>query len=80
MGLQPSLFVCHLLSLYSRRVRNGSTITGVKTNDTSIGPNGIVPLNPNGHIIPSAVSFGTSRILFGSGIRPADMLQAVQAG
>lgn len=32
-------------------VRNGSQITGVQTNDTSLGPNGVVPLNPNGRVI-----------------------------
>jgi len=59
-------------------VRNGSTITGVKTNDTSIGYNGVVSLNPKGRVILSAGSFGTPRILFQSGIGPTDMLQTVQ--
>ncbi|EJF63960.1 cellobiose dehydrogenase [Dichomitus squalens LYAD-421 SS1] len=65
--------------LVSQVVRNGATITGVRTNDTSLGPNGIVPLNPNGRVILSAGSFGTPRILFQSGIGPTDMIQAVQA-
>ena len=60
-------------------MRNGATITGVRTNDTSLGPNGIVPLNPNGRVILAAGSFGTPRILFQSGIGPTDMIQAVQA-
>lgn len=59
-------------------VRNGSTITGVQTNDTSIGPNGVVSLNPNGRVILAAGSFGTSRLLFQSGIGPLDMIQTVQ--
>ncbi|KAG6873702.1 hypothetical protein C0995_012164 [Termitomyces sp. Mi166 len=55
-------------------VRNGSQISGVQTNDTSLGPDGIIPLNPNGRIVLSAGTFGTSRILFRSGIGPTDMI------
>ncbi|PIL27426.1 hypothetical protein GSI_10574 [Ganoderma sinense ZZ0214-1] len=65
--------------LVSQVIRNGSTITGVRTNDTSLGPNGIIPLNPNGRVVLSAGSFGTPRILFQSGIGPTDMLQTVQS-
>ncbi|KAM5531153.1 hypothetical protein V8D89_015174 [Ganoderma adspersum] len=64
--------------LVSQVIRNGSTITGVRTNDTSLGPNGIIPLNPNGRVVLSAGTFGTPRILFQSGIGPSDMLQTVQ--
>ncbi len=64
--------------LVSQVIRNGSAITGVRTNDTSLGPNGIIPLNPNGRVVLSAGSFGTPRILFQSGIGPSDMLQTVQ--
>jgi cellobiose dehydrogenase (acceptor) len=59
-------------------VRNGPQITGVRTNDTSLGPNGIVPLTPKGRVILSAGSFGSPRILFQSGIGPTDMIQLVQ--
>ncbi|RDX41638.1 cellobiose dehydrogenase [Lentinus brumalis] len=65
--------------LVSQVIRNGSTITGVRTNDTSLGPNGIIPLNPKGRVILAAGSFGTPRILFQSGIGPSDMIQAVQS-
>ena len=64
--------------MVSQVVRNGSTITGVRTNDTSLGPDGIVPLNPNGRVILAAGSFGTPRILFQSGIGPSDMISLVQ--
>ncbi|KAJ7705314.1 hypothetical protein B0H17DRAFT_1156782 [Mycena rosella] len=57
-------------------VRNGSQITGVKTNDTSVA-GGIYPLNPNGRVILSAGSYGSARLLFRSGIGPTDMINLV---
>lgn len=60
-------------------VRNGSTITGVQTNDTSAGPNGIIPLNSGGRVILSGGSLHTPRILYRSGIGPTDMITLVQA-
>ncbi|CAK5262202.1 unnamed protein product [Mycena citricolor] len=59
-------------------IRNGSQITGVKTSDTTV-PGGIYPLNPNGRVILSAGTFGSSRLLFKSGIGPTDMINLVKA-
>ncbi|KAG8845518.1 hypothetical protein FRB96_002486 [Tulasnella sp. 330] len=59
-------------------VRNGAQITGVRTNYTAYGGNGIVPLTAKGRVILSAGVFGTARILFQSGIGPTDMLTLVQ--
>ncbi|KDQ52894.1 carbohydrate-binding module 1 protein [Jaapia argillacea MUCL 33604] len=64
--------------MVSSVVRNGSQILGVQTNDSTLGPNGFIPVTPKGRVILSAGSFGTPRILFQSGIGPSDMLSLVQ--
>lgn len=74
-----SNFVYKQYVMVSNVVRSGSRITGVQTNDTSLGPNGIIPLTSNGRVILSAGSYGTARILFQSGIGPSDMLAIVQS-
>jgi len=59
-------------------VRNGSKITGVRTNDTSLGPDGVVPLTANGRVILSAGAYGSPKILIQSGIGPTDMIRIVE--
>ncbi|KLO12879.1 FAD/NAD(P)-binding domain-containing protein [Schizopora paradoxa] len=57
--------------------RNGSTIVGVHTNNTALGSDGFIPVGPDTRVVLSAGVFGTSRILFASGIGPLDMIQFV---
>ncbi|KAH7920130.1 hypothetical protein BV22DRAFT_823461 [Leucogyrophana mollusca] len=66
-------------TLVSNVIRNGGQITGVQTNNTALGPNGVVPLTANGRVILSAGSYGSARILFQSGIGPADMISIVES-
>ncbi|KAJ7342324.1 hypothetical protein DFH08DRAFT_1011787 [Mycena albidolilacea] len=58
-------------------IRNGSQITGVKTNDTGV-PDGIYPLKPGGRVILSAGTYGSARIFLRSGIGPTDMINLVK--
>jgi len=60
-------------------IRSGSKITGVKTNDPTLGPNGVVPLTSKGRVVLSAGAFGTPRLLFRSGIGPSDQLKLVES-
>jgi len=59
-------------------VHNGSQITGVKTNNTSLGPDGVIPLTSKGCVVLSAGAYGSPRLLFRSGIGPADMINLVR--
>ncbi|KAH7343518.1 hypothetical protein B0J17DRAFT_703392 [Rhizoctonia solani] len=60
-------------------IRNGAQITGVRTNNTSINGNGTISLTSKGRVILSAGPFGTAKILFGSGIGPADQTVFIAA-
>lgn len=73
-----SNFRLRLYTYVTSVVRNGSVVTGVQTNDTTLGADGIVSLNKDGRVILSAGSYGTPRILFQSGIGPSDMIGIVQ--
>ncbi|EKD19944.1 uncharacterized protein L3040_002377 [Drepanopeziza brunnea f. sp. 'multigermtubi'] len=62
-----------------RVVRNGSTATGVEVED-STGARQIINLNEGGSVILSSGSMSSPRILYNSGIGPADQLTTVQGG
>ncbi|KAF9491048.1 cellobiose dehydrogenase [Pleurotus eryngii] len=59
-------------------IRNGTKVLGVQTNDTSLGPDGFIPVTPHGRVILSGGSFGSPRLLFSAGIGPTDMLTIAQ--
>lgn len=68
-----------LLYTYAQSViRTGAQITGVQTNNTIDLPNGLATLTSKGRVILSSGAFGSSRLLWLSGIGTSDMIgQAV---
>tara|TARA_R110002003_G_scaffold79_6_gene7048 strand:- start:9416 stop:10903 length:1488 start_codon:yes stop_codon:yes gene_type:complete len=62
-----------------RAVRTGSSVTGVEV-ETADGQRIIYNVNAGGSVLLAAGTMSTPRILFNSGIGPADQLQTVAAG
>lgn len=62
-----------------RAVRTGSTITGVEIEDAA-GQRFVINVNPGGKVILAAGAMSSPRILFNSGIGPADQLDIVKTG
>ncbi|KAL5444875.1 hypothetical protein PMIN05_003073 [Paraphaeosphaeria minitans] len=62
-----------------RAVRNGTNISGVET-ETEAGQRVIYNINAGGKVVLSAGAMSTPRILFNSGIGPAEQLQIVASG
>jgi len=62
-----------------RAVRSGSTVVGVEI-ETSTGAREIIKVNDGGKVILSAGALSTPRILFNSGIGPAEQIQTVASG
>ncbi|PSN75267.1 FAD/NAD(P)-binding domain-containing protein, partial [Corynespora cassiicola Philippines] len=74
-----SNFKLELNTKVIRAVREGSAITGVEV-ETSAGQRVIYNVNQGGSVILSAGAMSTPRILFNSGIGPAEQLQTVASG
>ncbi|KAF9690601.1 hypothetical protein EKO04_011342 [Ascochyta lentis] len=62
-----------------RAVRTKSKITGVEVEDAA-GQRSIINVNPGGKVILAAGAMSSPRILFNSGIGPADQIRIVQSG
>ncbi|KAL1598977.1 hypothetical protein SLS60_008122 [Paraconiothyrium brasiliense] len=67
-------FTLKLHTKVLRAIRTNSTITGVETEDDT-GARTIFNVNPNGKVILAAGSMSSPRILFNSGIGPADQIE-----
>ncbi|KAF2269322.1 cellobiose dehydrogenase-like protein [Lojkania enalia] len=61
-----------------RIIRDGGKATGVELDGGDGGYCGTADLNPGGRVIVSAGVFGSTKLLFRSGIGPKDQLQTVQ--
>lgn len=74
LALDKDNFTLKLHTKVLRAIRTNSTVTGVETeNDT--GARTIFNVNPNGKVILAAGSMSSPRILFNSGIGPADQIE-----
>ncbi|CAL3969300.1 unnamed protein product [Diplocarpon coronariae] len=62
-----------------RVIRSGATATGVEVED-STGARQIIKLNAGGSVVLASGSMSSPRILFNSGIGPADQIKIVQGG
>lgn len=65
-------------TMVRRVVRTGSKATGVELEGNTGGYCGTIKLNEGGRIILSGGTFGTSKVLFRSGIGPKDQLNVVK--
>ncbi|KAH7119788.1 hypothetical protein B0J11DRAFT_70410 [Dendryphion nanum] len=74
-----SNFKLQLNTQVLRAVREGSAVTGVETLD-STGKRVIYNVKAGGKVILAAGSLSTPRILYNSGIGPAEQLQTVASG
>lgn len=74
-----SNFKLELNTKVIRAVRDGSAVTGIEV-ESSTGDRLIYNVNAGGKVILSSGAMSTPRILFNSGIGPAEQLQTVATG
>ncbi|XP_014558774.1 carbohydrate-binding module family 1 protein [Bipolaris victoriae FI3] len=80
-ALKRSNFKLWTNTMARRVIRNGGVATGVEL-ESGVGGTGYcgtVNLNPGGRVVLSAGSFGSTKLLFRSGIGPKDQLSVVKA-
>lgn len=75
---QRSNFKLWMNTAVRRVVRTGGKATGVELDGGNGGYCGTVNLNPGGRVILSSGTFGSSKLLFRSGIGPKDQLNVVK--
>ncbi|KAF2180834.1 GMC oxidoreductase [Zopfia rhizophila CBS 207.26] len=77
---QKKNFELKMNTTVTRVLRKPKDVTGVEVEESGPGGvSGIINLNPKGKVILSAGVFGTSKILFRSGIGPKDQLEIVKS-
>lgn len=77
-ALQRKNFKLWTNTAVRRVVRTGSNATGVELDGGNGGYCGTVNLNPGGRVILSSGTFGSTKLLFRSGIGPKDQLTVVK--
>lgn len=73
-------FSYQLNSTVRRVLRDGASITGIEYSDDATGAVSNITLNEGGKVILAAGPWNTPRILFNSGIGPAEQIQIVANG
>lgn len=79
-GLAMSNFHLQLNTSVIRAVRNGSYVSGIEVENSNTGDRQIINLNAGGRVILASGALSTPRILFNSGIGPAEQIETVANG
>ncbi|KAF2173258.1 GMC oxidoreductase [Zasmidium cellare ATCC 36951] len=79
LALENENFSHQLNANVTRVIRDGGLVTGVEVENED-GSRSNISLNEGGKVILTAGVFGTSRILFNSGIGPIEQIETVENG